>query len=158
MYSRLEHEQAALRRQRSVGWAWMKARDITKSQTKTTHAKLTVSVLLTNSYDSDVEEISSWRESLAAFNHRSLAKQICDQFYDLSILTERCGAVAENPLPDIVTGITTPSYCAEEAKAQLMQDGKESGRKTFRARILDAVLPKRLQRSAVLISLRTRAA
>jgi hypothetical protein len=147
-----------LRRQRSVGWAWTKARDIMKSRANSTHAKLTVSVLLTNSYDSDVEEISSWRDSLAAFNHRSLARQICDQFYDLSILTERCGAAAERPVPDIVTGVTTSSHCVEEAKAQLMRDGEEGGRKTFRARILSAVLPKRLQRSAVLISLKSRAA
>lgn len=166
MYSGLEQERAALRRQRSVAWAWIKARGIMKSRANSTHAKLTASVLLTSDC-SQVEEISSWRENLAAFNHRSLAQQICEQFFDRSILTDRRLSAGEKLAAEQVIGSALPSHCAEEAKAELMRDEederpvrKDAGdRKTVRARILSAVLPeKRTQRSAVLISIRSRAA
>jgi hypothetical protein len=156
MLSGLEQERAASRRQRCVAWAWLKARGIMKSRANSTHAKLTVSVLLTSDC-SQAEEISSWRDNLAAFNHRSLAHQICDQFFDVSILTERRHPGQEGSAAEWV-GTAVPAYCAEEAKAQLMC-GQDGGRKSVRARILSAVLPeKRMQRGAVLIPIRTRAA
>jgi hypothetical protein len=157
MYSGLERERMDESRPQNVGWVWTKARNIAKSRTNSTHEKLTASVLLTSDYDSDVEEISSWRESLAAFNHRRLAKQICDQFYDLSILTERCGT-AENAFVPKRSVSVEASSCAEEAKTQLMKTEEKKGFcKRFKARILNAVLPRR-QHSAVLLSIRSRAA
>jgi hypothetical protein len=156
MLSGLEQERAVLRRQRSVAWAWLKARGLTKSRANSTHAKLTASVLLTSDC-SQVEEISSWRDSLAAFNHRSLARQICEQFFDVSILNERQRSGYDDQAAEWV-GTAVPAYCAEEAKAQLM-GGEDGCRKTVRARILSAVLPEKwMQRGAVLISIRTRAA
>ena len=94
MFSGLERKQAVQRRQQSVAWAWTKARNTMKDQTKATHAKLTSSVLLSSDCGPR-EEISNWRDSLAALNHRSLAKLICDQFYDLSILAAWRGRSAE---------------------------------------------------------------
>jgi hypothetical protein len=162
MYSGLEQEQAALRRERSVAWAWIKARGIMKSRANSTHAKLTASVLLTSDC-SQVEEISSWRDSLAAFNHRSLARQICEQFYDLSILSERRGPAADAFAAEPPAGSVWPSHCAEEAKAQLMRDDdggrRELGiRKKIKARILSAVLPGKGEQRGVLISMKSRAA
>lgn len=156
MLSGLEQERAASRRQPSVAWAWLKARGIMRSRANSTHAKLTASVLLTSDCG-QAEEISSWRDSLAAFNHRSLARQICDQFFDVSILTQQRHSQAEGCATEWA-GAAVPAYCAEEAKAELMRS-EDGGRRSVRARILSAVLPeKRMQRGAVLIPIRTRAA
>lgn len=157
MYNGLEAERGALHRQRTVAWAWIKARSIMRSRAASTHATLISSVLLSSDC-SQAEEISSWRESLAAFNYRSLSKQICDQFYDVSILTERHGTALEPPAAEGSLRRAVPSYCAGEAKAQLMEEpgGK---RASFRARIMSAVLPDRSERrGAVLLSIKNRAA
>lgn len=154
MYSGLDRERTALRRQRSVAWAWIKARGITKSRTEAAHAKLTSSVLLTTDC-SQVEEIASWRDSLAAFNYRSLARQICEQFYDLSILTRR-DCAAEAVVADRAFGASLSSSKAEDEGVQ--RDAATEGRPTARARIMTAVLPEKTARRGVLISIKTRAA
>jgi hypothetical protein len=157
MYSGLEAERTALHRQRAVAWAWIKARGVVKNRVGSNAAKLTRSVLLTSDC-SQAEEISSWRESLATHNYRCLAKQICDQFYDLSILTERHSAATGAGAAERALGTALPFACAADAKAQLM-DGQGGEKTSVRARIMSAVLPdRRARRGAVLIPIRNRAA
>lgn len=158
MFSGLDRKQAAERRQRSVAWAWMRARSIISDRTKTTHATLTTSVLLTTDC-SAAEEISSWRESLAALNHRSLARQICDQFYDLSILAAWRARSAEMRVAEPVLNGALPSYCRITAEAEAREARERALRKTVRqASITIPVLSEKPQRSAVLIPLRSKAA
>jgi hypothetical protein len=159
MLSGLDRKQVVERRQRSVAWAWMKARSTIKDQTKTTHAKLTSSVLL-SSESRQGEEISNWRDSLVAFNHRSLARQICDQFYDLSILAAWRGRTAEIASAGRALSTALPAYCQSAAskppKLTVGIDARQPARKPL---ITTSVLPDRdPPRSAVLIQLRSKAA
>jgi hypothetical protein len=154
MYSGLDRERTALRRQRSVAWAWIKARGITRNRTEAAHAKLTSSVLLTTDC-SQVEEIASWRDNLAAFNCRSLARQICEQFYDLSILTRR-DSPSEAVAAGRAFGASLSSTRAEDEDVQC--DATTESRPRSRARIMTAVLPETTERRGVLISIKTRAA
>lgn len=158
MFSGLEAERKALHRQRTDAWAWVRARGVLKSRAGSTHAKLTSSVLLTSDCG-QAEEISSWRESLAAFNYRSLAKQICDQFYDLSILTERLGPAAGGAATERAQGMALPSCCHRDDSSMRSPDGMDGERKAVRASIMKAVLPdRRAHHGAVLISIKCRAA
>jgi hypothetical protein len=156
MFSGLERKQTVQRRQRSVAWAWTKARNTMKDQTKATHAKLTSSVLL-SSETSPGEEISNWRDSLAALNHRSLARQICDQFYDLSILAAWRGRSAEiAAAAEQAFNAVLPAYCQASAKPQPLSDSRQPARKSL---MTTSVLPdQQTPRGAVLIRLRSRAA
>lgn len=158
MFSGLDRKQAVERRQRTVAWAWMKARSTVKDQIKATHAKLTSSVLLSGDCRPG-EEISNWRDSLAALSHRSLARQICDQFYDLSILAawrERSAEIeaAERALnaalpAERLSSSTMPSKAGTEGEVRPA---------VRRSLIATAVLPEKPQRTGVLIPLRSRAA
>jgi hypothetical protein len=161
MFSGLERKQAVQRRQRSVAWAWTKARNTIKDQTKATHAKLTSSVLLSSDGGAPGEEISNWRDSLAALSHRSLAKQICDQFYDLSIL-----AAWRDRSPEVTAAAerafnpALPAYCQDNAKAFAQGSASGDTRQPARKSLMTtAVLPEQQpSRGAVLIRLRSRAA
>lgn len=155
MFSGLERERAALRRQRSVAWAWIKARGIMKHRPSPSHAKLTTSVLLTSDC-AQSDEIVNWRDSLAAIDHRNLARQICDQFYDLSILSAWRDRAADSLAAERAIGTPLPSYCRERARVQ----GKEADPKPVeKARILNAVLAEQPERrSAVLLSMKFKAA
>ncbi|WP_088342924.1 MULTISPECIES: hypothetical protein [Rhodomicrobium] len=150
MFSGLERERAALRRQRSVAWAWIKARGIINNRPTPSHAKLTTSVLLTSDCSSG-EETANWRDSLAAITHRDLARQVCDQFYDLSILyawqSRSAQAIAERSASPAL-----PSYCTAQAK--------DAGPpRVDKARILKAILADQPERrSAVLLSIKSKAA
>jgi hypothetical protein len=159
MFSGLEAKQVVQRRQRSVAWAWTKARSTMKDQTRTTHAKLTSSVLLSTDCETG-EEISNWRDSLAALSHRSLARQICDQFYDLSILAAWRGRSADVAAAERALSTALPSYCQETPKAPARAPAERDMRQPARrALITTAVLPEQQpQRTAVLIPLRSKAA
>jgi hypothetical protein len=158
MFSGLERKQVVQRRQRSVAWAWTKARSTIKDQTKTTHAKLTTSVLLSGDCGPG-EEISNWRDSLQALSHRSLARQICDQFYDLSILAAWRGRSAEIAAAGQALSAALPAYCQESAKAPALDAAREARQPVRKSLITTSVLPEQQpQRTAMLIQFRSRAA
>ncbi len=158
MFSGLEKKQVVQRRQRSVAWAWTKARSTIKDQTKSTHAKLTTSVLLSEDF-APGEEISNWRDSLTALSNRSLARQICDQFYDLSILAAWRGRSAEIAAAGQALSAALPAYCQDSAKAPAEGAGRDAGQSVRKALISTSVLPEaQPQRTAVLIPLRSKAA
>ncbi len=149
MFSGLERERAALRRQRSVAWAWIKARGVMNGRPTPSHAKLTTSVLLTS--DCSSEETANWRDSLAAITHRDLARQICDQFYDLSILYAWHDRSTQALTAERAVNPALPSYCTANAKDAGPQ-------RIDKARILNAVFPEPERRGAVLLSIRSKAA
>lgn len=158
MFSGLEQKQVVQRRQRSVAWAWTKARSTMKDQTKTTHAKLTTSVLLSADCGQG-EEVSNWRDSLAALSHRSFARQICDQFYDLSILAAWRGRGAEIAAAGQALSAALPAYCQDSVKAPAMDAGRETRKPARKSLIMTSVLlEQQPQRTAVLIQLRSKAA
>lgn len=154
MFSGLERKQAVQRRQRSVAWAWTKARNTMKDEAKATHAKLTSSVLLSGE-GGPGEEISNWRDSLAALNHRSLAKQICDQFYDLSILAAWRERSVEVAAAEQAFNAALPAYCQDGAKPLAHNDARHSARKSL---MTTSVLPDQQSVRGVLIRLRPKAA
>ncbi|MEJ2118877.1 MAG: hypothetical protein P8Y67_14705 [Alphaproteobacteria bacterium] len=158
MYSGLKQQQAVLHRQRSEAWAWIKARGIFKNRINAAYSKLTSSVLLTTDC-SQAEEIASWRDNLAAFNHRSLAQQICEQFFDASILSHSCAprrVVAAEP---VLETFLPENKAKESASISEKADTRNGQGKTKpRARILSAIFPEKKKRSAVLLSIKNRAA
>lgn len=152
MFSGLDREQAALCRQRAVAWVWIKARGIVSSRPTPTRAKLTTSVLLSSEHASS-DESANWRDSLAALTHRNLARQLCEQFYDLSILHAWRSRTAEAVTVSRMLRPALPAYCrgSDAASAGSLRHDK--------ARILESVLPYQTERrGAVLIALRSRAA
>jgi hypothetical protein len=157
MFSGLDRKQVVERRQRSVAWAWVKARSTMKDQTKTTHAKLTSSVLL-SSETQPGQEISNWRDSLAALSHRSLARQICDQFYDLSILAAWRERSADLAAAERALSTALPAF--DESRANPANSGLGNAQQPVRKSLMTtSVLPDRdPQRTAVLIQLRSKAA
>ncbi len=155
MFSGLDRERAALRRQRSVAWAWIRARGVAQNRPTPSHAKLTTSVLLTSDCSAG-EEIANWRDSLAAIDHRNLARQICDQFYDLSILSAWRNRGTDPVAIERAVGMALPSYCKDRAKPQVKDPGPKPAEK---ARILNSVFPEQPERrSAVLLSMKSKAA
>ncbi len=160
MFSGLDRKQVVERRQRSVAWAWTKARSTTKDQTKSTHAKLTSSVLLSGDSEPG-EEISNWRDSLAVLDYRALARQICDQFYDLSILAAWRTRGVECVAAEQALSAALPAYCQSSQKTlskSVLANGHD-GRAARKALIMTAILPDREpQKTAVLIPLRSKAA
>lgn len=158
MLSGLDRERAALRRQRSVAWAWIKARGIFKSKSTPSHAKLTSSVLLSSDCHQNGEEIANWRHSLAAINHRSLARQICDQFYDISILTAWQSRAADHAAAERALGAALPSYCKGQTKVQSGDSAPNERQLIKKAQIMSAVLPPQQRRGAVLLSIKSKAA
>lgn len=159
MLSGLDRMLAAERRHRCVAWAWMKARNTVKNQAKATHAKLTSSVLL-SSECGPAEEVSNWRDSLAALTHRNLARQICEQFYDISILAAWRNRSAEMAAAERVISAALPAYCQDAAKAEAQPQRRLDAKQPVRtAVIMTSVLRDREpQRTAVLIALRSKAA
>jgi hypothetical protein len=156
MFSGLERERAVLRRQRSVAWAWIKARGITQNRPTPSHAKLTTSVLLTSDCSAG-EEIANWRDSLAAIDHRNLSRLICDQFYDLSILSAWRDRGMDAVAVERAKGTALPSYCKDRVKAQAKDASPKPVEK--KARILSSVFPEQPERrSAVLLSMKSKAA
>ncbi len=144
-----------MRRQRSVAWAWIKARGVMRNRPTPSHAKLTTSVLLTSDCSAG-EEIANWRDSLAAIDHRNLARQICDQFYDLSILFAWRDRGLDAIAVERAMGMALPSYCRDSAKAQAKGI---SPKPVEKARILNAVFPEQPERrSAVVLSMKSKAA
>jgi hypothetical protein len=158
MFSGHKQEQMALGCRRSEAWAWVKARGIFKSRNNAAHAKLMSSVLLTTD-SSQAEEIASWRDSLTEYNYRCLAQQICDQFFDTSIITN-------NRAPKRVTAAepVLKTFLPENKTQKSVSAGESAdarcgpGKTKNKARILTAVLPEKKKRSAVLLSIKTRAA
>jgi hypothetical protein len=154
MFSGLEREHMAQCRQRRVTWAWIEAREVMRRQSAPRHTMLTTSVL--NRSDVNAEQEASWRDRLAAVVYRKLARQICEQFYDLSVLLARRGQSSQAVAASRMLSPALPSYCrnAVQAKAESIPSEKND-----KARILTAVLPtQNEQRSAVLSPLRSRAA
>jgi hypothetical protein len=155
MFSGLERERAVFRRQQSVAWAWIKARGVLSSRVTPAHSKAATSVLL-KSACGDGEDASNWRESLAAITYRSLARQLCDQFYDLSIFQAWQNRGHQGPAVSRMIVPALPSYCRDEAASQVRGGHAQ---KSEKARILTDVLTAQPEtRSGVLIYLRSRAA
>jgi hypothetical protein len=155
MFSGLDREQAASCRQQAVAWVWIKARGIVNSRTAPARAKLTSSVLL-SSECSSYDESANWRDSLAALTNRNLARQLCEQFYDLYVLHASHTRPPEAVTVSRMLRPALPAYCrdmgAESAASAVV-------RRNNKARILDSVLPHRTERrGAVLIALRSKAA
>jgi hypothetical protein len=158
MFSGLERKQVVERRQRSVAWAWTKARSTIKDQTKTTHAKLTTSVLLSADCGQG-EEVSNWRDSLTELSNRSLARQICEQFYDLSILAAWRGRGADIAAAGQALTAALPAYCQDSAHAPAKDALRETRKPVRKSLITTSVLPEQQpQQTAVLIRLRSKAA
>jgi hypothetical protein len=157
MFSGLKKEQAVHHRQRSEAWAWIKARGIFKNRVNAAYAKLTSSVLLTTDC-SQAEEIASWRENLAAFNHRSLAQQICEQFFDASILPHHRAPRVTAAEPVLETFLPEETAKESASTSERADTRNEPGKNKPRARILTAIFPEKKRRSAVLLSIKTRAA
>jgi hypothetical protein len=154
MLSGLERQQSALGRQRSVAWAWIKARGVMNGQPAASHAKLTTSVLLSN--HDDAEHTASWRDSLAAVNCRELARQICEQFYDLSIFNAWRGRMVQPVATSRMLSPALPSYCRQAAPVPSVESPPQQ--RTGKARILASVLSETPRKGAVLIPLRSKAA
>ncbi len=155
MFSGLERQRVALCRQRSVAWAWIKARGIVDSRPTPKNSMLTTSVL---SSAGSTEEAGNWRDSLAAITYRKLARQLCEQFYDLSIFHAWRSRTPEAVAAGRMLSPALPSYCRDAERAKPESDRSDLVQKQ-KARILMAVLPSRDKRhGAVLIQLRSKAA
>jgi hypothetical protein len=158
MYSGHKQEQMVLGCRRSEAWAWVKARGIFKSRNNAAHAKLMSSVLLTTDCG-QTEEIASWRDSLAAYNHRCLAEQICDQFFDTSIIAHSSARKRVTAAEPVLKTFLPDNETEKRASVRDRADARYGPGKTkSKARILTAVLPEIRKRSAVLLSIKTRAA
>jgi len=158
MFSGHKQERMTLGRRRSEAWAWVKARGIFKNRNNAAHAKLMSSVLLTTDC-SQAEEIASWRDNLAAYNYRCLAEQICDQFFDTSIITHSPARTRVTAAEPVLKTFLPDNKAQGSVSARERADAQYGPGKTKnRARILTAVLPEIKKRSAVLLSIKTRAA
>lgn len=158
MFSGHKQERMTLGRRRSEAWAWVKARGIFKSRDNAAHAKVMSSVLLTADC-SQTEEIASWRENLTAYNYRCLAEQICDQFFDTSIISHSPARTRVTAAEPVLKTFLPDNKAQSSVSAEEKADAQYSPGKTkSKARILTAVLPETRKRSAVLLSIKTRAA
>ena len=115
-------------------------------------------MLLSSDCNQNGEEIANWRHSLAAINHRNLARQICDQFYDISILTAWQNRAAEHVAAERVLGAALPSYCKGQTKVQSGNGAASERQLVKKAQIMTAVLPPQQRRGAVLLSIKSKAA
>jgi hypothetical protein len=153
MFSGLERqERKAPCREKNVAWAWIEARGVMNRQPTPSHAKLTTSVLLSAEYG---EQVTSWRDSLAAVACRQLARQICEQFYDLSIFSAWRGRTVQPVATSRMLSPALPSYCrqAQPALADTAHRGPAA-----KSRLLTSVLGEKPKQGAVLIPLRSKAA
>ena len=100
----------------------------------------------------------NWRDSLADLSHRSLARQICDQFYDLSILAAWRGRSPEIVAAGHALSEALPAYCQDAAKAPAIDAGRDMRQPVRKSLITTSVLPERPRHTAVLIPLRSKAA
>jgi hypothetical protein len=155
MFSGLERGQSALRRRESVAWAWIKARGILENRPEPAHPKRPKSPLLTSVCPGG-EDATDWRKSLAAITYRNLARQLCDQFYDLSVFQAWHDRGAQGAAVSRMIIPALPSYCRDEVAQQAKPS---TTTKPEKARILASVLPAQTeQRSGVLIFLKSKAA
>jgi hypothetical protein len=155
MFSGLERQRVDRCRQRRVTWAWIKARGLMNRHPAPMPSMLTTSVLSVG--DSvHAAEAESWRDRLAAITYRKLARQICEQFYDLSIFQAWRSRMPDTVATSRMLSPALPSYCTDAASEQAENVGPERDKKT---RILTAVLADQAEgRGAVLIPLRSKAA
>lgn len=101
-------------------------------------------------------EAESWRDRLAAITCRKLARQICEQFYDLSIFQAWRSRMPDTVATSRMLSPALPSYCTDAASEQAESFDSKRLKKT---RILTAVLADEAEgRGAVLIPLRSKAA
>jgi hypothetical protein len=155
MFSGLERQRAAFSRQKSVAWAWIKARGIVDSRPTPKSSMLTKSVLSKRD-NLHFSKSGNWRDSLAAITYRNLARQLCEQFYDLSIFYAWRSRTPEAVEMSRMLSPALPSYCRNSEKVFSAGLASERGQT---ARILMSVLPTHGdQRGAVLIPLRRKAA
>jgi hypothetical protein len=156
MFSGLERQaRKALCREKNVAWAWIEARGVMNRQPTPLHAKLTTSVLLGTDHDYG-HQVTSWRDSLTAVACRQLARQVCEQFYDLSIFSAWRGRTVEPVATSRMLSPALPSYCRQAQAAEVTEAPRQE--RTGKARILTAVLGEKPQQGAVLIPLRSKAA
>lgn len=155
MFSGLERQaRKALGREKSVAWAWIEARGVMNRQPTPTHAKLTTSVLLSAEHEYG-DRVTSWRDSLTAVACRQLARQICEQFYDLSIFSAWRGRTVEPVATSRMLSPALPSYCRQ---AQPAHAGTARQEPAAKSRLLTSVLGEKPKQGAVLIPLRSKAA
>ena len=84
MFSGLERQRTAANREKSVAWAWVKARGtLGRSGLKRPSSKLTENIL--TPAVSDLQKVENWRDRLVTVAYRKLAHQLCEQFYNFSI-------------------------------------------------------------------------
>lgn len=153
MFSGLERQaRKALCREKSVAWAWIEARGVLNRQPTPSHAKLTTSVLLSAEYG---DQVTSWRDSLTAVACRQLARQICEQFYDLSIFSAWRGRTVQPVATSRMLSPALPSYCRQAQPAHAETIRQEPAAKS---RLLTPVLGEKPKQGAVLIPLRSKAA
>jgi hypothetical protein len=155
MFSGLERQCVAHCRQKRVTWAWIKARGVMDCQPAPAHSMLTTSVLSIND-SAPTMEAASWRDSDAAITYHKLARQICEQFYDLSIFHAWRSRGPDAVATSRMLSPALPSYCRDAGSAR-----KESvdAQRLKKARILTAVLPDQSERrGAVLLTLKSKAA
>lgn len=155
MFSGLERQRAAANREKSVAWAWVKTRGTLRSRTMNrTTSKLTENIL--SSAGCDHQQVENWRDRLADVAYQKLARQICEQFYNFSIFQSWRRRSAEAVATSRMLSPALPAYCCDKSQTEAECIGAE---RHGQARILKAVLPpKSEQRTAVLITLRPKAA
>jgi hypothetical protein len=155
MFSGLERERAMFRRQQSVAWAWIKARGVSSGRAAPAHSRSTTSMLLRSACGTG-EDASNWRESLTAITYRNLARQLCDQFYDLSIFQAWHNRGHQGLAVSRMIVPALPSYCRDEPARQVTVS---NARRSEKPRILTDVLSAHPEsRRGVLIYLRSKAA
>jgi hypothetical protein len=153
MFSGLERQaRKALCREKSVAWAWIEARGVMNRQPTPSHTKLTTSVLLNADYG---DQVASWRDSLAAVACRELARQICEQFYDLSLFSAWRGRTVQPVATSRMLSPALPSYCRQAQPAEAETSRQDRAGKS---RLLTSVLGEQPKQSAVLIPMRSKAA
>lgn len=156
MFSGLERQREALSRQKSAAWAWIKARGIDDSRPTPKNSMLMKNVL-SRKDGFHLEDAGNWRNSLAAITYRNLARQLCEQFYDLSIFYAWRSRTPEAVATSRMLSPALPSYCRNADR--FFSDGMASSERPQTARILTSVLPTHGdRRGAVLIPLRRKAA
>lgn len=155
MFSGSERQSVAQCRHRRVTWAWIKARGFLNRQPAPAHSILTTSVLPVNDSVPAIEA-ASWRESVAAMTHRTLARQICGRFFDLSIFHNWYSETPKAIATSRMLSPALPSYCKDAASDEAEPASAE---RLEKARILKPVLrDDAKRRGAVLIPLRSKAA
>lgn len=155
MFSGLERQRTAANREKSVAWAWVKARGtLGRSGLKRPSSKLTENIL--TPAVSDLQKVENWRDRLVTVAYRKLAHQLCEQFYNFSIFQPWRSRPAEAVATSRMLSPALPAYCRDTSRVKTESTGAE---RNGQARILTSVLPdKSGNHGAVLIPLRPKAA